>query len=73
MSLIPIQLVIFENIKQINEWKKKHPGCTDSDSRKNDLYLNIVGNAMSGVTTEEQMKNIDKIISKVAKEAIIDK
>jgi hypothetical protein len=68
-----IKQVAFENIKQINEWKKKHPGCTDSDSRKNDLYLNIVGNAMSGVTTEEQMKNIDKIISKVAKEAIIDK
>jgi hypothetical protein len=28
---------------------------------------------MSGLTTEEQMKNIDKIISKVAKEAVIDK
>jgi hypothetical protein len=68
-----IKQVAFENIKKINEWKQKHPGCTNSDSRKNDLYLKIVGNAMSGLTTEEQIKNIDKIVSKVAKETIIDK
>jgi hypothetical protein len=68
-----IKQVAFENIKQISEWRKMHPGCTDSESRKNDLYLKIVGNSMSGLTTEEQMKNIDKIISKVAKEAVIDK
>ena len=68
-----IKQVAFENIKKIGEWKQKHPGCTDSDSRKNDLYLNIVGNAMSGSTTEEQVKNINKIISKVAKDAVIDK
>jgi len=28
---------------------------------------------MSGLTTEEQLKNYEKIISKVAKESIIDK
>jgi hypothetical protein len=42
-----------------------------SDSKKNDLYLKIVGNSMSGLTTEEQLSNIDKIVSKVAKEAVI--
>jgi hypothetical protein len=68
-----IKQVAFENIKKIGEWRQKHPGCTDSESRKNDLYLKIVGNAMSGSTTEEQIKNIDKIVSKVAKETIIDK
>jgi hypothetical protein len=68
-----IKQVAFENIKKIGEWKQKHPGCTDSESRKNDLYLNIVGNAMSGSTTEEQVKNINKIISKVAKDAVIAK
>ena len=68
-----IKQVAYENIKQINEWKKKYPDCTDSDSRKNDLYLKIVGNSMSGLTTEEQLKNYEKIISKVAKESIIDK
>ena len=68
-----IKQVAFENIKKIGEWKQKHPGCTDSESRKNDLYLKIVGNAMSGITTEEQIKNIDKIVSKVARETIIGK
>jgi hypothetical protein len=68
-----IKQVAYENIKQINEWKKKYPDCTDSESRKNDLYLKIVGNSMSGLTTEEQLKNYEKIVSRVAKEAIIDK
>ena len=68
-----IKQVAMENIKKIGEWKNKHPGCTDADYKKNDMYLKIVGNSMSGITTEEQVKNIDKIISKVAKEAIIDK
>ena len=68
-----IKQVAFENIKMIGEWRKKYPGCMASDSRKNDLYLKIVGNAMSGLTTEEQLSNIDKIVSKVAKEAVIDK
>ena len=68
-----IKQVAHENIKQIAEWKKKYPDCTDADSRKNDTYLNIVSNSMSGLTTEEQVKNYEKIISNVAKEATIDK
>ena len=66
-----IKQVAFENIKLISDWRKKNPGCMDSDSRKNNLYLKIVGNAMSGLTTEEQLSNIDKIVSRVAKETVI--
>ena len=68
-----IKQVANENIKKISEWRQKYPDCTDSESRKNDLYLKIVGNSMSGLTTEEQIKNYEKIISKVVKEAVIDK
>jgi hypothetical protein len=68
-----IRQIANENIKQISEWKKKYPDCTDSDSRKNDMYLNIVSNAMSGTTVEEQSSNYEKIISKVAKEVVIEK
>ena len=68
-----IKQVAHENIRQISEWRKKHPDCTDPDSKKNDLYLNIVSNAMSGSTSEEQLKNYEKIITNVAKEVIIDK
>ena len=68
-----IKQIANENIKQISEWKKKYPDCTDSESRKNNLYLNIVSNAMSGSTAEEQLTNYEKIITKVAKEVTIEK
>jgi hypothetical protein len=68
-----IKQVAHENIKQISEWQKKYPDCCDPDSMKNDTYLNIVSNSMSGLTSEEQMKNYEKIISNVAKEVIIEK
>ena len=68
-----IKNVANQNIKQIKCWQDKHPGCTSSDSRKNDLYLKIVSNSMNGLTEEEGKKNISKIISNVAKEVVIDK
>lgn len=68
-----IKMIAFENIKNINEWKLQNPGCTDPDSRKNDLYLNIVSNSMCGLTKEETDKNISKIITNVAKEVVIQK
>jgi hypothetical protein len=68
-----IKQIANENIKQISEWRKKYPDCTDSESRKNDLYLNIVSNAMSGCTAEEQTTNYEKIITKVAREVVIEK
>lgn len=60
-----IKIIANENIKNINEWKKIHPDCTDPESKKNNLYLKIVSNAMSGSTVEESAKNINKIISNV--------
>lgn len=68
-----IKEVGFKNIKQITEWVKKYPDCRDSESRKNDQYIKITMNAMSGGTKEEQVKNINKIISNIAKEVVIDK
>jgi hypothetical protein len=68
-----IKVIANENIKQIKHWRDKYPDCTDSDSKKNNLYLKIVSNSMNGSTVEESIKNIDKIISNVAKEVIIDK
>jgi hypothetical protein len=68
-----IKQVAHENIRQISKWQKKYPDCCDPDSTKNDAYLNIVSNAMSGGTSEEQMHNYEKIISNVAKEVTIEK
>ena len=68
-----IKVIANENIKQIQAWRDKHPGCTDSESKKNNLYLKIVSNSMNGLTEAEGNKNISKIISNVAKEVAIDK
>ena len=68
-----IKVIANENIKQIKHWRDKYPDCTDSESKKNNLYLKIVSNSMNGSTEEESHNNIDKIIKNVAKEVTIDK
>ena len=68
-----IKIIANENIKKISEWKHMNPDCTDIDSKKNNMYLNIVSNAMSGSSCDETSKNICKIISNVTKELQIDK
>ena len=68
-----IKTIANENIKLINTWRQQYPDCTVSDSNKNDLYLKIVSNSMSGSTKEESDKNYEKIISNVAKQVLIDK
>ena len=68
-----IKSIAFKNIKMIPEWIKEHPDYNDVYSKTNDKYLKIVMNSMSGSTEEEQKKNINKIISNLAKETIIVK
>jgi hypothetical protein len=68
-----IKQIAHKNMKVIPEWVKNNPDCHNSSSKKNDKYLKIVSNSMSGGTEMEQKTNISKIISKVAKEVTIDK
>jgi hypothetical protein len=68
-----IKTIANENIKQIFQWTKLHPDCKESDSKKNNLYLKIVSNSMSGGSKEECDKNYNKIIKNIIKETTIDK
>jgi hypothetical protein len=68
-----IKVIANENIKKITEWRENNPDCTNSDSKKNNMYLKIVSNSMNGSDKEEGQKNITKIISNLAKETIIQK
>jgi hypothetical protein len=54
-----------KNIRMIPEWKKKYPDCEDYYSKKNDLYLKIVGNSMCGGSVEETEHNYNKIKKKI--------
>lgn len=68
-----IKQISNENINQIRIWRDSNPECLDPSSNKNNLYLKIMTNSFSGVCSEESGKNINKIISNVAKEVVIDK
>lgn len=68
-----IKTIANENIKAISEWRKTYPDCIDIDSKKNNLYLKIVSNSMSGGSKEECDKNYNKIIRNIVKETLINK
>ena len=68
-----IKDVANKNIRQIPEWTNLNPDCKQSDSKKNNQYLNIVMNAMSGGSSEEQQNNILQIVKNVSKIVVIDK
>ena len=73
MLIKAIKMIANENIKQINKWRQNYPDCDKAHSKKNDLYLKIVSNSMNGLTQEESDKNINKIISNIIKNVIIEK
>lgn len=68
-----IKTIANQNIKQISKWKDKNPECINSDSKQNNLYLKIVSNSMCGLDKTETNKNINKIVSNVAKDVTINK
>ena len=68
-----IKDVANKNIRQITEWANLNPDCKKSDSKKNNQYLNIVMNSMSGGSNEEQSNNIEKIVKNITKTVVIEK
>jgi hypothetical protein len=68
-----IKTVANKNIQQIFEWQKKYPEYKDPDSKQSDRYMEMICNTMSGSSTEEQEKNMNKIIKNITKEVVIDK
>jgi hypothetical protein len=68
-----IRKVGSKNIRLIPEWRKEHPYCENYDSKKNDLYLKIVGNSMCGGSIEETEHNYNKIKKNIIKQVVIEK
>ena len=66
-----IDKIAYKNITQIQTWVDNHPKCTESTSRHNDLYLNIVNESMGGADKEESNKYYEKIVKNVSKEVSI--
>lgn len=68
-----IKNIANQNIRQIQLWKDKFPGCTDVDSKMNTVYLKIVSNAMAGMSKDECERNYNKIMKNIARETTIDR
>lgn len=68
-----INTITHKNMSQILVWQTRNPDWNNSNSRTNDIYLQIVSNNMSGATEEETNQNYDKIISRIARDVVIQK
>ena len=68
-----IQQITHKNIKQITNWVEQNPKCKDVTSKQNEQYMRLISNCMMGENEEEQNANVNKIITRVAKEVIISK
>jgi len=66
-----IRTVEKKNIKLISEWTDKHPKFTNSTTKENDEYLQILIETMGGKGDYEKNKN--KVIKNIAKEVVIGK
>ena len=63
-----VQNVEHKNIRLLVDYCKEHPDCMDPDSPENDNYLH-----MSSIATSGTDDHLDKIITRIAKEVLIDK
>ena len=68
---LAIKHITKKNTDMLNPWRIKHPGSCDSDNYLNDIYLEMVMQAMGGRGGMEENEN--KIIKKIAKNVLIDK
>jgi hypothetical protein len=67
-----IKYIAHKNVKMIPAFREKYPDCVYSDSRKSDQYNRLIIEAMGGDGNDEDGK-ANKIISKIAKEILIEK
>jgi hypothetical protein len=68
-----VRKVANKNVNQIIDWIKANPESQNYDSKKNDQYLQIVIKSTGGSTKEEEEKRIGKVITKIAREVVIEK
>lgn len=67
-----INKVTYKNQKLLPKFKEAHPGCNMAESKFCDQYSKIVIEAMGG-TGDNDAEKMNKIVSNIAKEVVIDK
>jgi hypothetical protein len=68
---LAIRYIGKKNTDLLNKWCEAHPGSCDSDNYLNDIYMEMVMQAMGGRGDREDNEN--KIMRKIARTVLIDK
>ncbi len=66
-----IKRVTYKNSSLLGPWSQKYPACMNNQHHLNDVYLQMLGQAMGG--KEEFVDSENKIMKKIAKAVFIDK
>jgi hypothetical protein len=66
-----IKHITKKNSDMLIPWSKEHPNCMNNQHRLNDVYIQLMGQAMGG--KGEFVDNENKIMKKIAKAVLIEK
>jgi len=66
-----IKRVTYKNSALLVPWSQKYPACMNNQHHLNDVYIQMMGQAMGG--KEEFVDSENKIMKKIAKAVLIDK
>ncbi len=66
-----IKRVTYKNSSLLGPWSQKYPACMNNQHHLNEVYLQMLGQAMGG--KEEFVDSENKIMKKIAKAVLIDK
>ena len=66
-----IKHITCKNSAMLEPWSKAHPQCMNNQHHLNDVYIQLMGQAMGG--KESFMESENKIMKKIAKAVLIEK
>jgi len=66
-----IKSVTYKNSALLIPWREKYPNCLNNEHHLNDVYVQMLGQAMGG--KESFMESENKIMKKIAKAVLIEK
>jgi hypothetical protein len=66
-----IKHITYKNSSMLVPWSKEHPQCMNNQHHLNDVYVQMMGQAMGG--KESFLESENKIMKKIAKAVLIDK
>jgi hypothetical protein len=66
-----IKSVTYKNSALLGPWSQKYPNCLNNQHHLNDVYVQMLGQAMGG--KESFLESENKIMKKIAKVVLIDK